>query len=434
MPDSKLPLLSPRQDEFIAESHAKWNLAHGSVRSGKTVATLIRFLGACYHCPDSQIWMIGRSSTTIYDNAIRLILESPGEGKPDPLGIFRPFCTWHPGRGILRFKDKVISTVGAKDEGAIGSIQGKTFSLVYCDEMTLFPLSIIDMIDTRLSNPHSMGFASMNPSYPSHKLKEWIDKAENDPDNYYALHFNLEHNIYLDDAYKERIRKSLNGVFYKRNYLGLWCMAEGAIFDFFDHDLHVVDRPPRAAEYWIAGIDYGTTNPCACLIIGVSTGRYAQEGKCLWVEKEYYWDSKKEGRQKTNAQYADDIEAFLEPYGVKAVYVDPSAAAFKLELQKRGIHCVDAYNDVSNGIQILTQEIGNGNLFVCEECTNLIREIEGYIWDGKKAEIGRDEPVKKNDHACDALRYAIATHKVRTYSAAAIEGKTLGYQHLHSRF
>jgi len=153
--------------------------------------------------------------------------------------------------------DKTIGTMGARDEGAIGQFQGKTMSLVYCDEMTLYPESIIDMIDTRLSNPWSMGFASMNPSHPNHKVKQWIDMADAGDPNYYALQFTLDDNPFVDEDYKSRIRNSLSGVFYKRNYLGHWCLAEGSVYDFFDRKVHVVRRPPRAADYWIAAIDYG---------------------------------------------------------------------------------------------------------------------------------------------------------------------------------
>lgn len=406
----KLPdPLAPKQVKFIAESTKHWNLAHGSVRSGKTVGTLWRFMQAAYECPDSQIFMVGHSSDTIYQNAIRLLLESP------QFTVFRPFCTWQPGERVLRYRDKKIKTLGAKDEGAIGNFQGKTMSLVYCDEMTLYPESIIDMIDTRLSNPHSMGFASMNPSFPSHKLKQWIDKADEGDSNYYALHFTLDDNPYLDPSYKNRIKASLSGVFYKRNYLGLWVLAEGAIFDCFDKAIHVVKKPPRCADYWIVGIDFGTSNSFACLVIGVSTGNNTQQGKCLWVEKEYYWDSKKQGRQKTNSQYADDVQELLEPYAIKGIYMDPSAASMRLELQKRGMHVVQADNDVLNGIQTMVSEMGKGNLFICSECKNTIREIEQYVWDEKKSKQGEDEPVKKADHSCDALRYCIQTHKVSVY-------------------
>lgn len=406
-------LLSTKQLEFIIGSTKHWNLAHGSVRSGKTVGTLFRFMQAVDACPDSQIWMVGHSSDTIFQNAIRLLLES------DQLAIFRPFCTWYSGKRQLVFRDKVISTLGAKDEGAIGSFQGKTFSLVYCDEMTLYPESIIDMIDTRLSNPHSMGFASMNPSHPNHKIKQWIDKAEAGDPNYYSLHFTLDDNPYVDNAYKQRIRDSLSGLFYKRNYLGLWCLAEGAIFDFFDRKIHVVDRPPAAAEYWIASIDYGSVNPFCCLLIGVSTGKYTQTGKRMWVEKEYFWNPKVTGRQKTNAEFADAVQEFIEPYGVKLLYIDPSAEAFQIELRRRGIHVIHANNSVDDGIQMMTSEMKKGNLYICSECTNTIREIEGYVWDSKAAEKGYDEPMKKDDHTIDALRYAVATHKPVSFDSVA---------------
>lgn len=402
-------IFSPKQLRFIAESNRKWNLAHGSVRSGKTVSTLFRFMQACYECPDSQIWMVGHSSDTIYSNAIRLLFESP------QYSIFRPFCTWYPGKRQIKFKDKTICTIGARDEGCIGGFQGKTFSLVYCDEITLYPESIIDMIDTRLSMPHSMGFASMNPSHPDHKVKKWIDLAEAGDPNYYSLHFNLDDNPFVEESYKERIRNSLSGTFYKRNYLGLWCLAEGAIFDFFDKNIHVVKRPPTAADYWIASIDYGTVNPFCCLLIGVCTGKYNNNGKKLWVEKEYYWDPKKTGRQKVNSEYADDLVDFLEPYGVKQIYIDPSAQAFQVEMQRRGFHMIHANNSVEDGIQMMSNEINSGNLVICAECKNLIREIEGYVWDPKQAVRGFDEPLKKDDHACDALRYFVASHKVVKY-------------------
>ena len=407
--------LAPKQLEFIAKATKHWNIAHGPVRSGKTMGTLFRFMQAAYDCPDSQIFMVGHSSDTIYQNAVRLIFEHP------TFAVWRPHCTWFSGKRQLKFFDKTIGTMGARDEGAIGQFQGKTMSLVYCDEMTLYPESIIDMIDTRLSNPWSMGFASMNPSHPRHKIKGWIDKAEAGDPNYYALQFMLDDNPYLEQAYKDRIKSSLSGVFYKRNYLGLWCLAEGAIYDFFDHNIHVVKRPPRAADYWIASIDYGMVHPFVCLLIGVSTGMSNQLGKCMWVEKEYFWDSsaKGKGRQKTNSEFGDDLEAFLEPYAVRNIYIDPSAESMHVELRKRGMHVVHAKNDVLNGITTVASEMAKGNLFICEECVNTIREIEGYVWDPKAAQRGEDEPVKLFDDCVDALRYGIFSHKVSEYNPYA---------------
>ncbi len=107
---------------------------------------------------------------------------------------------------------------------------------------------------------------------------------------------------------------------------------------------------------------------------------------------------------------------FLEPYAVRAIYVDPSAAAFKLELRKRGLHIVDADNDVLNGIDYFVSEMRKGSVTICKDCPTMIKEIEGYVWDHKASEKGYDEPLKKNDHCMDAARYCLYTHKVAAYN------------------
>lgn len=397
--------LAPKQLEFILNSNAHWNLAHGAVRSGKTIATLFRFLLAANEIDDPEIWIVGHTSETVFHNIIRLIFER------EEFKLFKPFCSWEKGKRNLHFKNKIISTLGAKDAGAIGQFQGKTFALVLCDEITLYPPQIIDMIDTRLSKPNSKGFATMNPTYPSHKVKQWIDKADAGDPKYYALHYQLADNPYISQDYIDRLRNSLSGVFYKRNFLGLWCLAEGAIFDFFDREIYVLKRPPRAAEYWVVGIDYGINNNFACVLIGVSTGRYGQLGPMMWAEKEYVWDSHMQQRQKTNSELANDVEKFLQNYSVMGVYLDPSAASFRLELQRKGIPIFDTNNDVLDGIASVADQLKAGSLYICEDCPTLISEMEGYTWDSKAAEKGEDRPVKKNDHCIDALRYPIHTHK-----------------------
>ena len=418
--------LSKKQLEFIKNSISRWNLAHGAVSTGKTVCSAFRFMQAVNDCPDSEIAMIGKTATTIYNNVINLLFESK------ELSIFKPFCTWFPGKKELKFKDKTITIYGAKDEGSVQLIQGRSLSLAYCDEMTLYPDSFIHMLDTRLRKPYSMGFAAMNPSSPNHIIKQWIDKGEAGDKNYYGLHFTLDDNPYLTDDYIDRIRSSLSGLFYKRNYLGLWCLAEGAIFDFFDRQIHVVKKPPRAAEYWIAGIDYGLNNPFACVLIGVCTGKYTQEDKILWVEDEYFWDHKVQSRQKTVSELARDVANFLEPYNVSHIYIDPSALPIKLDLKKLRLHTIDANNNVLDGIAMLSSEISKGNVVIVDKCKNLIREIEGYVWDASAAKKGDDEPLKKDDHAIDALRYAISSHRVPAYKQG--DGGHNASDYLRTRF
>lgn len=404
---------SPKQVEFIQNANRKYNLAHGAVSTGKTVCCLVAFLKLAFECPGDSIYLMGFSLTTIYRNVVSLIFETE-ELKP-----FAPFCSWAKGDHILLFAKKKIKCIGAGDEGALGLIQGLTMDLCYCDEMTLYPENVIDMIDTRLRRDHSKLIAAMNPKQPDHKLKKWIDKCEAGNELYYSLHFQMDDNIFLPESYKKNLRENLTGLFYKRNYLGLWCMAEGAVYDFFDRAIHVRSRPPCAAEYYIAGIDYGTSLVFACVLIGVSSGKSTQTGKKMWVEKEYYWDVSKTYRQKTNSEFLRDMREFLEGYGAK-IYIDPNAASMKLELRKAGIPVIDADNDVLEGIRVTGSLINEGTLSIMSDCVNTIKEIEGYVWDSKKAERGEDAPLKKNDHALDALRYAIYTHKVPSYRAAQL--------------
>lgn len=413
---------SPKQLEFIVNSTKKWNIAHGSVRTGKSVGTNFRFLERLNTLDDHRNYIVGHTFETAYRNVVRPMMES------DELSVFRPYLTWSGKK--LYFKDKIITVLGAKDEGSIGNFQGLTMATVLCDEMTLYPDSIIQMIDSRLSLPYSMGFATCNPSHPEHILKKWIDMGESGDPNYYSVHWTLEDNPYVDEAYKQRMKNSLVGMFYKRNYLGLWCMAEGAIFDFFDKDVHVVKKPPRAAEYYIAGLDYGMSNAFACVIIGVSTGRYNQTGKCLWAEKEYYWSVAEQGRAKTNLELANDIREFLEPYGVKQLYIDPSALSMKIELRRQGITTIDANNDVLPGIEYMTSQMSQGNFFIMNTCKHLISEIHNYVWDSNKSRLGEDAPKKKGDHEIDACRYALYTHKVSTYDPYNHQSKN----YLENRF
>jgi phage terminase large subunit len=80
----------------------------------------------------------------------------------------------------------------------------------------------------------------------------------------------------------------------------------------------------------------------------------------------------------------------------------------------------------------MCDDVRNGICVICDECTNLIKEIEGYVWDPREAKKGYDEPLKENDHAIDALRYALMTHKVSSYDE--IKQKHSPNEYFQSRF
>lgn len=386
--------LSPKQEDFIANSKAKINIAHGAVRSGKTHASLIRFAKLAADCPDNKIIMIGNSFGAITENAVKVLTDE----------LYPGYAVWQKGNQTLLFLDKRIRVIGAHDEGAVRAIQGNTHSLAYVDELTTIPSNFIDMLTTRLSHDWSKLIATCNPNSPVHPVKTNLIDS-NDPEYCYSLHFEIDDNPALSEKEKNNLRSKYSGLFYKRYILGQWVMAEGAIYADFERSTHVLSRSPGFAEQYYVGIDYGAQNPFAAVMIGYRSKHTPR----FWVEKELYWDPKKTFRQKTNSEFADDIAAFIDGYNVRGLYLDPSAESFQIELRRNKIRCLEAENDVFPGITFVANLISNHQLKVLDTCPNLIGEMEMYVWDSKKAARGEEEPVKQNDHACDALRYALYT-------------------------
>lgn len=405
--DEKLTL-SPKQKEFIRDSTAKINIAHGAVRSGKTHASLVRFIELAINCPDNDIIMIGNSFSAIEANAARPIADT----------LMRGYCTWQRGNQTLLMGDKRIRALGAHDESAVRAIQGNTHSLAYVDEMTTIPVNFMDMLTTRLSKPHSKMVGTCNPDSPVHPVKtQFLDNP--DKEYAYGLHFEIDDNPSLDEKTKRDLKTKYTGLFYQRYIQGLWVQAEGAIFSDFDRQTHVIPRAPGCAQQFYVGIDYGAQNPFAAVMIGYRSEHTPR----FWVEKEYYWDPKKTFRQKTNSEFADDIERFIDGYNVRGLYLDPSAESFSVELKRRKIRCLEAENDVFPGITFMSNLISNHQLKILDACPNLIREMEMYVWDPKKAARGIEEPIKTADHAVDALRYALFSAFGKRYTMDAIKQK-----------
>jgi phage terminase large subunit len=148
-------------------------------------------------------------------------------------------------------------------------------------------------------------------------------------------------------------------------------------------------------------VDYGTTNPCVFLDI-------YDDGKTVWVDREYRWDSFAEETQKTDSQYADDMKIFVGEKDCEIV-VDPSAASFITELKQRLMYVTNADNDVLNGIRKMSTLFAKGIIKIHQRCAGLIKELSVYSWDEKAAKHGEEKPVKSMDHGIDGLRYYVNT-------------------------
>lgn len=293
--------------------------------------------------------------------------------------------------------------VGASDESAVRRIQGSTISLAYVDEATCIPQTFWRMLLSRISVEGAQLIATCNPEGPLHWLKkDFLDHQ--DTLNLKTWRFQLDDNPALGEDYKRDLKREYTGMWHARFIEGLWAVAQGIIYDGFDQD-NVFDNDFPPPDYYIAGIDYGTTNPTACYIAAISPTRYPQ----IRVEDEYYFDSSKALRGKGDAELADDIKKFMGWKSLRALYIDPAAASLKIELRNRDLPVLDANNDVLFGIKQVGKYVTGKNLVIRRNCTHLIDQMQCYAWDEKAAQRGEDKPLKINDHGVDALRYIVAS-------------------------
>lgn len=289
---------------------------------------------------------------------------------------------------------------GGRDESSYTLIQGITLAGVMLDEVALMPRSFVEQALARCSVEGAKFWFNCNPENPRHWFREeWILKAPEH--NALHLHFTMEDNPSLSEETRERYRTMYSGVFYQRYVLGLWVMAEGIIYDMFDQTENTYREGPVDMRFRCPRcltVDYGTTNPCVFLEIFDDDG-------ITRVEREYRWDSRKERRQKTDEEYADDLMEFMGEHC--PVFVDPSAASFIAALERRGVYVIAADNNVLDGIRKTGNLIQRRRLLVNESCSGLIDELGTYRWDDKAAMRGEEKPVKECDHAPDALRYYV---------------------------
>ena len=385
-------------------------IADGAIRSGKTVAMSLGFVFWAMETFEGQNFImagktIGSFKRNVLSN-LKLMLTSRG-------------YHWkhHVSENMLEVTRKgrtnYFHMFGGRDESSQDLVQGITAAGCFLDEVALMPESFVNQVTGRCSVEGRKMWFNCNPAGPMHWFKTgWIDNRKKKKLVY--LHFTMDDNLSRSEAIKADYRSMYAGVFFLRYIKGLWAVAEGLIYTMCtDKNYYEDEERPIAlksiSQKYIT-VDYGTSNPCVFLEIW-------DDGETVWADREYRWDSRSEearqtgNPQKTDAQYADDMEEFMgrEPEDQCPIVVDPSAASFIAELQKRGFYVIPADNEVLDGIRATATLLAQDYLKINKNCKGLRSEMRSYVWDDKAAQRGEEKPVKQLDHGPDALRYYIKT-------------------------
>jgi PBSX family phage terminase large subunit len=360
--------------------------------------------------------MCGRTERTIINNLLLPLQEMLGKNR----------VKINYGTGTATIVGREVHIYGANNEQARTKIQGLTLAGAYLDEAETIPESFFKMLYTRLSVPGAKLWLTSNPGGPAHWLKiDWLDKARlwidgkgkihrNPSPDALELHrytFLMDDNSSLTPEYVERQKKSYTGLFYRRYILAEWVAADGAVFDSWDNERHVVPHETLPAMRAVLGlgVDYGTTNATSAILLGLGTDGV------LYAIDEWRHDSRKAAVRLTDGQLSAALKDWLnnqqqDGFTPEWVIVDPAAASFKVQLDQDQVrNVINGENDVLYGIRTVSSLLNAGKLRISDRCTGLISEMPGYSWDTKATEKGEDKPIKVADHSIDAFRYAVAT-------------------------
>ena len=381
-------------------------ICDGAVRSGKTFALSVSFfLWAMARFQRQRFGLCAASINGVRRNLlgqVRPVLERLGFGWEER--VSRNEVTIRGGG-----RENVFYLYGGHDEGSYAAIQGVTLAGVLLDEVALMPRSFVEQACARCSVRGGKLWFSCNPAGPEHWFyKEWVQKAEEKRALY--LRFSMRDNPGLSNEVREKYERMFQGAFYRRYVLGEWAAAEGLVYDFFERSA-MPEAPEGPFARWRISCDYGTRNPA-------SFGLWGEQNGVWYRIKEYYYDARAEGRQKTDGEYAADLKKLAGDRCIETVIADPSAASFIEALRREGWTVQRADNRVLEGIRRTAQALKSGRIVICRGCEAAAREFSMYRWE----ESGEDRVHKEFDHAMDDIRYFVmALDGTDGYTAQFVE-------------
>ena len=329
----------------------------------------------------------------------------------------------------------------------IGSME---FGWIFVDEGTELRLGEWNQLLGRLrfngrrqngqwfSVPKQQIFTATNPAGPTHWMYD-LFYGEDGEGETSLYEMTLTENPGVDEAYVNRLRNNLSGIYKERYFEGKWVGSEGQIYEEYDPTKHLVhpdDLPGdwtlnRESEFGSTGekayfvdppsswriyraIDFGYTNPFVCQWWARSPD------DTLIMFREIY-------RSQTRyEEQAKDIQRLTgDDWRVMKSFADHDAEG-RETLNREGVNTVNADKNVGDGIQAVKKRMapddrGMADIYfmegarvhqpdpelILDNSTNVYKtvdEIPGYSWDGDSDD---DEPVKEDDHGMDAMRYLV---------------------------
>lgn len=298
----------------------------------------------------------------------------------------------------------------------------------YIDEASQVSEEAFTLLQSRLRGKHYRKIlCTTNPNGHSWLYRYWVKKDfgnDNAKKQFFSVHAPSTENLHLPDGYVQNMLDSWSEERIKREVMGSWDAFAGQIYSEFERASHVI-KPFRIPEEWtrFVGLDHGYRNPAAAIWCALDYDgniyAYREFYQAEWIIEEIV-----KGRKDTGQPGLIRMTAGEK---IDGIWVDPSTKADRgkesdyttyTEHLPKEWPFVPANNSVATGIDRVKQYLkpdlrtGKPRLFIFDSCSNLIEQMAQYKYEeltpGQEMNKNiKESPVKKDDHAVDALRYAI---------------------------
>lgn len=289
-----------------------------------------------------------------------------------------------------------VSTITLRGWEAVETLRGQLFDFLVLDEISSyrdFWNSWQEVLRPTLTDRRGQGLFISTPKGFNHFYH--LYNLQNQDQDYRSFHFSTYDNPHIPKDEIAKAKIELTEDRFAQEYMADFRKTEGLVYKEFNRERHIVKNGPLNPNKTILGVDFGFTNPAAVLtIVKDDDARY-------YVTEEWY------KRGQTDAQVADYVAALRG----QEVYPDPASASGVEELRLRGVNVREVLkgaDSIRNGINTVRELFKSNRLYIHKDCVNLIMELETYAYPDKKPDHNEEEnPIKENDHALDALRYAL---------------------------
>lgn len=240
-----------------------------------------------------------------------------------------------------------------------------------------------------------------NPSTKEHFIyKRWIEHHRrtiklDSYDVVVSSHPEVEHihtwykiaTEFLNEAWVSKAKRAEieNPKWYYHNYVGGWLeKAEGTIYNDIEYGKFDESLP------YGYGLDFGSKDPDSLIKVAVDSKR-----KKVYLKEEIY----------QNGLSTEQLSSIVKGIcGGKLIMADSASPRTIYDLQEHGLNVEGVKKgagSVLEGIKILQ----GFTLVVDESDSNLIKELNNYVWIDKRGGV----PIDDWNHLLDAARYYVST-------------------------